>query len=63
MVYETLIMDDRETSVWLTLNRPDALNSISPEMIGDLNAALDGIEERATLSALIITGAGQVSHL
>ena len=59
MAYETLLLDDKGPSVWLTLNRPRALNSISPQMIDDLNAALDTLEGRATLSALVMTGAGR----
>lgn len=59
MSHETISLDDRGDAVWLTLNRPQALNAISPAMIDDLNAALDGIEGRRSLSALVITGAGR----
>ncbi len=59
MSYQTIIVDDRERSVIITLNRPDALNSISPAMIDDLNEALDGIEGRRQLCAVAITGNGR----
>jgi enoyl-CoA hydratase len=59
VAFDTILVDDRDTSVVITLNRPDALNSISPAMIDDLNAALDGIEDRRTLTALVITGQGR----
>ncbi|MBL4906603.1 MAG: enoyl-CoA hydratase/isomerase family protein [Sneathiella sp.] len=59
MSYETITIDDQERHVAITLNRPDALNSISPTMIEELNAVLDTIEERKTLCALSITGAGR----
>ncbi|MBT3533855.1 MAG: enoyl-CoA hydratase/isomerase family protein [Rhodospirillaceae bacterium] len=59
MPYETIIVDDRDQAVAITLNRPDALNSISPAMIDDLNIALDGIEGRTHLCALSITGNGR----
>jgi len=41
----------------LTLNRPDALNAMSPEMIGELVEAFSWLADQAPLRALIITGA------
>ncbi|MEK6276983.1 MAG: enoyl-CoA hydratase/isomerase family protein [Actinomycetota bacterium] len=43
----------------LTLNRPDALNAMSPEMIGEFTVAFAWLADRAPLRALIITGAGR----
>jgi 2-(1,2-epoxy-1,2-dihydrophenyl)acetyl-CoA isomerase len=43
----------------LTLNRPDALNAISPEMFGELTVAAAWLADRALIRALIITGAGR----
>jgi 2-(1,2-epoxy-1,2-dihydrophenyl)acetyl-CoA isomerase len=43
----------------LTLNRPDALNAMSPELIGELMTAAAWLADRAPLRALIITGAGR----
>lgn len=59
MSFETIILDDDGDNARITLNRPEALNSISAEMIDDLNAALDGLEGRATFRALVITGTGR----
>jgi len=59
MTYETITVDDRETEVWITLNRPDALNAISATMMAELEGALDAVEDRRTLAALVITGAGR----
>lgn len=42
----------------LTLNRPDALNAMSPEMISEFPVIFSWLADRATLRALIITGAG-----
>ena len=41
----------------LTLNRPDSLNAMSPEMIGELVEAFAWLADQAPLRALIITGA------
>jgi enoyl-CoA hydratase/carnithine racemase len=41
----------------LTLNRPDSLNAMSPEMIGELVEAFSWLADQAPLRALIVTGA------
>jgi 2-(1,2-epoxy-1,2-dihydrophenyl)acetyl-CoA isomerase len=43
----------------LTLNRPDAFNAMSPEMIGEMTVAFAWLADRAPLRALIVTGAGK----
>jgi enoyl-CoA hydratase/carnithine racemase len=43
----------------LTLNRPDSLNAMSPEMIGDLTEAFGWLADLAPLRALIVTGAAR----
>jgi enoyl-CoA hydratase/carnithine racemase len=43
----------------LTLDRPDSLNAMSPEMIGELVLAAGWLADRASLRALIVTGAGR----
>ncbi|MGK2933435.1 MAG: enoyl-CoA hydratase/isomerase family protein [Solirubrobacterales bacterium] len=42
----------------LTLNRPDALNAMSPEMISEFPVIFAWLADRAPLRALVITGAG-----
>ncbi|MDX6609522.1 MAG: 2-(1,2-epoxy,2-dihydrophenyl)acetyl-CoA isomerase [Solirubrobacterales bacterium] len=43
----------------LTLDRPDAFNAMSPEMIGEMTVAFAWLADRAAIRALIITGAGK----
>jgi len=43
----------------LTLDRPDAFNAMSPEMIGEMIVAFSWLADRAPLRALIVTGAGK----
>ena len=43
----------------LTLDRPDAFNAMSPEMIGELTVAFAWLADQAPLRALIVTGAGK----
>jgi enoyl-CoA hydratase/carnithine racemase len=42
----------------LTLNRPDAFNAMSPELIEELTIAMAWLADEAPIRALIITGAG-----
>jgi 2-(1,2-epoxy-1,2-dihydrophenyl)acetyl-CoA isomerase len=43
----------------LTLDRPDAFNAMSPEMIGEMGVAFAWLADQAPLRALIVTGAGK----
>jgi 2-(1,2-epoxy-1,2-dihydrophenyl)acetyl-CoA isomerase len=43
----------------LTLNRPDAFNAMSPEMIGEMGTIFAWLADQAPLRALIVTGAGK----
>jgi enoyl-CoA hydratase/carnithine racemase len=43
----------------LTLDRPDAFNAMSPELIGEMTVAFGWLADRAPFRALIITGSGQ----
>jgi enoyl-CoA hydratase/carnithine racemase len=42
----------------LTLDRPDALNAMSPELIAEFTEAAAWLADRAPLRALIVTGSG-----
>jgi enoyl-CoA hydratase/carnithine racemase len=43
----------------LTLDRPAQLNAISPELLGDLDRACDGIERDGSVRAVALTAAGR----
>jgi enoyl-CoA hydratase/carnithine racemase len=45
----------------LTLERPDALNAMSPEMIFELTVAAAWLADEAPLRGLVVTGAGERS--
>ncbi len=58
---ETLEIEINGPVGTLTLNRPEALNAMSPELIGELTIAAAWLADRAPLRALIVTGAGAPS--
>lgn len=43
----------------LTIDRPDALNALNPEVLSGIDAALTRIEADASVRAVVITGAGR----
>ena len=43
----------------LTLNRPDQGNSLSPELLATLGAALDELAVDDSVRAVVLTGAGE----
>ncbi|MEZ5901617.1 MAG: enoyl-CoA hydratase/isomerase family protein [Hyphomicrobiaceae bacterium] len=44
--------------MWITLNRPDALNAITPAVVSGINAALDRAQQ-SDVRAVVLTGAGR----
>ena len=46
---------------WITLNRPEAMNSLNPELRWQLSEHLDEVERNDDIWLAIITGAGSRS--
>jgi enoyl-CoA hydratase/carnithine racemase len=59
MTFETLLYEARRGAAWITLNRPDALNAISPAMIRELGQALDLAQADPTLRAVVLGARGR----
>src|SRR5258708_8703354 len=59
MDYQTLLYEVRDGVAWITLNRPEAANTVTVEMCNDLmRAALRAGEDRA-VRVVVLTGAGK----
>jgi 2-(1,2-epoxy-1,2-dihydrophenyl)acetyl-CoA isomerase len=56
---ETLRIEVDGEIATMTLDRPDAFNAMSPQMIGELTVAFAWFADRAPLRGLIITGEGR----
>jgi len=57
---EPLVLSHRDGAVLtLTLNRPEKSNSLHPDMLQELSAALTRAEADSTESVVVITGAGR----
>ena len=60
MEYKTLLFDVRDNVAHITLNRPDAANSINDEMGKDLMHAALRCDEDPEIRAVLISGAGKI---
>src|SRR5258706_131670 len=59
MTYQTIEYQRRGDAVWLWLNRPDALNALSPTLMAEMLQALERAEAEAGIRALVIGGRGR----
>ena len=56
MAYKTILVDRLPTVACITLNRPEALNALNNEMMGELTTALKEFEADDAIKAIILTG-------
>ena len=59
MGFETILTENRNGVLEITLNRPERLNAWTPKMGGELNAAVTAANEDDTVIAMVVTGAGR----
>ena len=59
MDYTTIILATNGPVATLTLNRPDALNALSPQMLDELADAIDQVEHQDTVKVLVVRGNGR----
>lgn len=57
--YEQVLYEKQRKGALITLNRPEALNAISPQMEDELHLALDEAEADPEVRAVVLTGAGR----
>ncbi|MDT5139649.1 MAG: hypothetical protein QOD58_3911 [Mycobacterium sp.] len=55
----TLAKHRTGAAVWLRLQRPAAMNAISPDLLDELNVVLDEIESDDSIRVVIVTGTGR----
>lgn len=55
-MYDTIISETRDAVGLITLNRPDALNALNGQLIGELGQALASFEADEAVGAIVITG-------
>jgi enoyl-CoA hydratase len=55
---KALLYQERKGIAWITLNRPQALNALSEELLRQLAAVLDEVKANEAVKTAIITGSG-----
>ncbi|POA55841.1 MULTISPECIES: enoyl-CoA hydratase/isomerase family protein [unclassified Pseudomonas] len=55
---QTLLLESRDGVLFITLNRPECRNAMSLEMVAELRAVLAAVNERRSIRALVLQGAG-----
>ncbi|MCD1625060.1 MAG: enoyl-CoA hydratase [Paracoccaceae bacterium] len=56
MAYETIIVDVEDHVALITLNRPNALNALNDQLLGELADALTGCQNNEKVRCIVITG-------
>lgn len=54
-----LLREDRDGVAWVTINRPERRNAMSPEVICRLADVWDEVRETTAVRAVVVTGAGE----
>lgn len=57
--YQTITVEKRGAVDWLTLNRPEALNSINAAMVGELNDYFGKLYHDRSVRVVVMRGAGK----
>ena len=59
MLYQDILLERQHAITTIVLNRPAALNALSPNLIRELKAALESVAQDTSCKVLIVKGAGR----
>ena len=59
MAYETLLVEKKGATTVVTLNRPEKLNAMNGQMMGDLSRLMIELRQETSTRFIILTGAGR----
>jgi enoyl-CoA hydratase len=59
MTYEHLIVEQRGAADWVTLNRPEQLNTLNPQLLSELNDYFASLERNYAVRVVVLRGAGR----
>jgi len=63
MNYQNLLIEISDKIAVVTLNRPQALNALNKELLGEISSFLDEAENNPEIRVLILTGSGEKSFV
>lgn len=56
---KTVLLEVKNKIGYITINRPEALNALSSQVLADLNEVLDQVENSEDIRVVIVTGSGE----
>ena len=56
MAYETLVVEIEDHIALIKLNRPDAMNALNTQLLGELSKALKSADENEKVRCIVLTG-------
>lgn len=59
MAYSNLLLEQKESTLYITINRPDQLNALNKQTIEELNKALALADVNSDVRVIVITGSGE----
>lgn len=59
MAYKNIIVEKKDGIETITINRPNVLNALNIETIGELSKAVDELEEDKKMKVAVLTGKGK----
>ena len=59
MAFETILLDIHGKVGLITLNRPQALNALNAQIVGEINLALDQLEKAPNNGCVVLTGSAK----
>lgn len=59
MAFETILLDIHGKVGLITLNRPQALNALNAQIVGEVNQALDQLERDPNIGCVVLTGSAK----
>ncbi|KJK05437.1 MULTISPECIES: enoyl-CoA hydratase [Pseudomonas] len=59
MSFETILLDIHGKVGLITLNRPQALNALNAQIVGEINQALDQLEANSNIGCVVLTGSAK----
>ncbi|WP_449431889.1 enoyl-CoA hydratase [Pseudomonas putida] len=59
MAFETILLDIHGRVGLITLNRPQALNALNAQIVGEINQALDQLECDPNIGCVVLTGSAK----
>jgi enoyl-CoA hydratase len=56
MAYETLVVEIEDHIALIKLNRPEAMNALNTQLLGELSKALKSVDENEKVRCIVLTG-------